>query len=433
MRISIVFFILFSINIFSQESIYFFKDSLQQYNIENIDEAKFSLVKKSVLEKYSKSSYWFKVPAKKTLDKYIFRITYDRVFNANAYQHNLKIAQVPNHRYLAYSFNRDADFYLQVTPKVHSYIPVELEKEKNLLEKENKIYLFNGFYYGFAFLIILYNLLYFFVFRDKSFLYYALFLTSVCFGIFVMDGMLNLFNVNEKLNDILMILNYISLAYFSSKFADSYLQLNRYYPKLKRNSYIIGFFIVVLGFLYILNPNYYYMLWINILVFTLQFVYWITSILLFKKNLYVKLLTFAYAILIISAIDFFILKFLGISVIDINATTIKIGAFVEMSILSFAVLFRMNALKRENKQIKKDLVVYSKQFAAAKDHINTKELLGSLSLREREIFNLITKTNKEIAAELNISVNTVKFHVKNIYEKLNIKSRKEVITIKESQ
>ena len=37
------------------------------------------------------------------------------------------------------------------------------------------------------------------------------------------------------------------------------------------------------------------------------------------------------------------------------------------------------------------------------------------------------KSNKEIGATLFISVNTVKYHVKNIYEKLDINNRKEVV------
>lgn len=53
-----------------------------------------------------------------------------------------------------------------------------------------------------------------------------------------------------------------------------------------------------------------------------------------------------------------------------------------------------------------------------------------LSFRESEILQFISqgKTNKLIAQELHISINTVKYHVKNIYEKLEISSRKEVVT-----
>ena len=57
-----------------------------------------------------------------------------------------------------------------------------------------------------------------------------------------------------------------------------------------------------------------------------------------------------------------------------------------------------------------------------------------LSVRENEIFELIvaSKSNQEIANQLNISLNTVKFHIKNIYEKLQVKSRKEVLFIAKS-
>jgi ATP/maltotriose-dependent transcriptional regulator MalT len=58
-----------------------------------------------------------------------------------------------------------------------------------------------------------------------------------------------------------------------------------------------------------------------------------------------------------------------------------------------------------------------------------------LSVRENEIFELIvsSKSNQEIANQSNISLNTVKFHIKNIYEKLQVKSRKEVLHIAKIQ
>lgn len=52
-----------------------------------------------------------------------------------------------------------------------------------------------------------------------------------------------------------------------------------------------------------------------------------------------------------------------------------------------------------------------------------------LTVREREVLKLLYSgmTNPQIAGELYISVNTVKKHVKNIYEKMDVKSRLEII------
>ena len=51
-----------------------------------------------------------------------------------------------------------------------------------------------------------------------------------------------------------------------------------------------------------------------------------------------------------------------------------------------------------------------------------------LSSREREVLGLIIteKTNAEIAEELCISENTVKFHVRNLLQKTRCKNRKEL-------
>lgn len=65
-------------------------------------------------------------------------------------------------------------------------------------------------------------------------------------------------------------------------------------------------------------------------------------------------------------------------------------------------------------------------------NVNTKELkerINCLTKKEEIVLSLIVKglTNKQIAKELNLSVDTIKAHIKKIYLKLNVKTRTEVI------
>lgn len=61
-----------------------------------------------------------------------------------------------------------------------------------------------------------------------------------------------------------------------------------------------------------------------------------------------------------------------------------------------------------------------------------KQKIKKLSIQERKIFDLIRNglSNKEISAECNIELTTVKSHVTSIYSKLKIRSRKEAINLK---
>jgi len=56
-----------------------------------------------------------------------------------------------------------------------------------------------------------------------------------------------------------------------------------------------------------------------------------------------------------------------------------------------------------------------------------KDDTSDLSLREREVLELLAegRPDKEIASELNISMPTVRYHLKHIYDKLHVRSRTE--------
>ncbi|MCF8336105.1 MAG: helix-turn-helix transcriptional regulator [Bacteroidales bacterium] len=57
--------------------------------------------------------------------------------------------------------------------------------------------------------------------------------------------------------------------------------------------------------------------------------------------------------------------------------------------------------------------------------------LSTLTVQERKIYALLRegKSNKEISEEFNIGLSTVKSHANNIYSKLKVKSRKELMNL----
>lgn len=75
-----------------------------------------------------------------------------------------------------------------------------------------------------------------------------------------------------------------------------------------------------------------------------------------------------------------------------------------------------------NAEIAKKLVL---RFQEVAGHMNE----FHLTEKERQILNLVSKGHlyKEIACELNNSINTIKQHIRNIYEKLHVQNKAEAI------
>ena len=69
------------------------------------------------------------------------------------------------------------------------------------------------------------------------------------------------------------------------------------------------------------------------------------------------------------------------------------------------------------------------QVRSASDAVGTLERESVLTTREREILELLSEGlgNKQIAARLGISTNTVKTHVELLFEKLDVSTRAEAV------
>ena len=105
----------------------------------------------------------------------------------------------------------------------------------------------------------------------------------------------------------------------------------------------------------------------------------------------------------------------------------------------FVVFVGLVLLPLMNQQLTKqhnDYVFLSKDISDTRDGQDNSEdkifindLLSVLSRREQEILPYLLEgnTNKMIAVKFSLSENTVKTHVKNIYSKLEVRSRNELL------
>lgn len=123
------------------------------------------------------------------------------------------------------------------------------------------------------------------------------------------------------------------------------------------------------------------------------------------------------------ALKWFQWKFL---VLD-NATEIYAGLIaISFTLLGIWVATQLAKPKIEKVVVEKEIYV----TLPAEIEINEAELKKlNLSGREHDVLQLLTKgqSNTEIAANLFLSLSTVKTHVSNLYVKMDVKSRAQAI------
>ena len=77
----------------------------------------------------------------------------------------------------------------------------------------------------------------------------------------------------------------------------------------------------------------------------------------------------------------------------------------------------------------------SEQMRAAMPVLNCvplpSDLLGALTVKERRLLTHVAMglTNKDLAQRLAVSTNTVKWHLRNIFEKLQIRNRTQAVAV----
>lgn len=219
---------------------------------------------------------------------------------------------------------------------------------------------------------------------------------------------------------------------FGGAFTIHFFKHELHLPRLK---YLIVSFMVIALISYLTYLSTQKMIWYvvgDLIGMSLFLLNWILGVCNSFKSVISRFYTIAYCLLLFFGFDFFISTALGFPNAGVTTGLLKVGAFFEMLILSYAVVYRMHAIKQENDKIRNELYRYTQEIKKLKESNNSNAESYRLTPRQVKILGLITNgfSNKEIADELKISINTVKYHIKIIYDELNVTSRKGIANLK---
>lgn len=451
-RVFLFFLIIATFNSFCQD-----KNLLETISISENSTLQFPAIKTSkftpiITNKlgYKNDTYWFKITLKKEAlhqQEIVFNFEEPSIKMVNIYNSSKELFQkksikgatninieIPNISSLTYYIKID------FTRQVH--VPITVTNFKVYQQQQNNNRLIMGFYYGIVFMVLIINLIFFVSLKDITFLYYSLFLAAINLAFAGFDGILFLFFDPENLDKFTILCHFL-IQLFGALFASYFLNLKNF--SLKNN---IGFYalLIPLGFylVYFLTDRFLFVAIADILGMAILTFYWLLGVLLIKKEKFALFFVIGYSMILFAGYLFLIpINFGWFEGVNLNQ--LKIGAVFEMLVLTYSITYRAKILQEENRTIQEELKAYIIQITALKKKIKPKEQQSKqeitteeklqqiasehyLTERETDILLQITNglSNQQIANELFISINTVKYHTRNIYEKLNVKKRTEI-------
>lgn len=290
-----------------------------------------------------------------------------------------------------------------------------------------------GMFYGFTVMLVLLNLTCFFLFEEKSFLFYSLSLASLSLLFFFSDGLVDLFFVGvEHSFSLETALLFVAVS-LQTVFASKFLSLKEFAPRLKWSAFIMLGLAAIASAFHWMTENQVFSHIANLSLFSVITTYFLTGVSLFSRKNYAKFYVIATFIPLLFSIDFFILRPLGIEFLGTDSGHIKAAAIAEMLILTYGIMYRMQAVKEENELRQVEMRIFLKRQEVLTARRKTEKMVEDVYLEnlimhydldglEIKLLQYISegKDNVKIARKLKTTVTDVEDLTKDLYQKLEI-------------
>jgi signal transduction histidine kinase len=288
-----------------------------------------------------------------------------------------------------------ATYFIKVESGDQIILPITISDKTIVSQKNARNNMFAGLYFGIILVMVLYNIFIYLSIRDRSYLFYVLYILLVGLTQSVLNGYAfkyfwpNIPWLAERATQF----SGASVGIITIFFVRNFLQTKQYAPRFNflltifAYIYVISFVLTLFGQLQ-LGYN---LININagpgsfILLFTGIYIYWK------HKNRPALFFTVAWSIFLVSVIVF-VLKDVGL--IPYNSFTVyglQIGSAIEVTLLSFALADKINIYRAEKEQSQSEALLVAQENERI---IREQNITLELNVTERT--KELNKTNSEL-------------------------------------
>ncbi|MGG5507174.1 MULTISPECIES: LuxR C-terminal-related transcriptional regulator [unclassified Myroides] len=374
--------------------------------------------------------------------------------NKDAYGQQIKS------RYPIYYFvPLENEYYLNIKKNNPNELNLFLSEFGQFGQYASLTVLYLSMYYGLTWMSIIFNFIFYLIFRDARFITYAALQLSIFLTFLYEDGIFYYFSNQTYIWPYFPLINISITCLLASLFTYYFLDLKKQMPSFFKAFGITAVLLTLLLFLCVISKHTVYSTSIQIIWFALPVLCLYQAIKLFSTNVYARFLLFNFGLLVIVGAGYSLARLYGWGLSSVfSIHTLRFISAIEIMAISFVLIFKIRTLREENESYKAELRHYlsllslnkeleyekakvSNSFTSSKEDFSQdkdEQLITEIRIqyqlteREVEVLKLIWRgdSNQEMADKLFLSVHTIKYHVSNLYTKLDVNSRNQVRLLK---
>ena len=349
-------------------------------------------------------------------------------------------------RFAQYNFHTtEPTYYINLKQTDSTNLPIVIEEQTQFAVAESFHLLRIGLYYGIAIMSIVFNIVFYFIFQDKRFLTYSLLQICIFTSLFFEDGMFYYLSNGQWEMSALLTWNVPLTSLLACLFTVYFLDIKDLFNDYK----LIFLSLFVVTFFLSLIQSFLSLEILRHLIIILSFIPPLFCLILaatqFRTNVYARFLLCTFGLIVLFGLGFVFYIYVNSTRFSwFNLDTFRLISNLELISITFAIIYKVRDLQQENdgykEQINHYLLLLNKgnessskmQNRALTDTLDGLKVTHNLTTRESEVLQCIWEglSNQEIADKLFISLSTTKYHISNLYTKLEVKNRNQTLLFK---